>query len=104
MAQYGALAQKEYAPLAEIIGSRRWGGKVTELSINGPHDIPVRIACSIRIPRPIKADYSMFEIDEAIGQRLDEMVESGKAFLLSGGTGSGKTTLFNILCRKIPAW
>lgn len=166
---YGALALKEYAPLAEIIASRRWAGKVTELSINGPHDIRVRvagkgyvpipekeaafaslawmerlcsffaaangirwtpempllacrtpdgyrfqaligenveskIACSIRVPRPMKADYSTFEIDEEMGRKLDQVVESGKAFLLSGGTGSGKTTLFNLLCRKIPAW
>jgi pilus assembly protein CpaF len=34
---------------------------------------------------------------------LSEQIESGKTILISGGTGTGKTTLLNILAQSIPS-
>jgi pilus assembly protein CpaF len=37
-----------------------------------------------------------------LARYLSEQVESGKTILISGGTGTGKTTLLNILAHSIP--
>ena len=41
-------------------------------------------------------------ITRALAQYLSEQVEVGKTMLISGGTGTGKTTLLNILAHSIP--
>src|SRR5277367_811154 len=39
---------------------------------------------------------------EALAQFLQEQIRSGKTLLISGGTGTGKTTLLRILANSIP--
>jgi pilus assembly protein CpaF len=42
-------------------------------------------------------------LTEALGNQLQEDVDARKNILISGGTGTGKTTLLNALAAKIPA-
>jgi pilus assembly protein CpaF len=42
-------------------------------------------------------------LTEALGKQLQEDVDARKNILISGGTGTGKTTLLNALAAKIPA-
>jgi len=167
MADYGALALKAYEPVAELIGLRRWTGRLTELSFNGPGDIWVRvagqgytkvaakeaafatadwaqrlcsyfaaangfrwsndmplIACrtpdghrfimmlgnnvesgfggSIRIRRAVKVGYENFEVPPEWQAVIDEAIAGGANIVLSGGTGSGKTTFLNFMLSKVP--
>lgn len=38
-----------------------------------------------------------------LGDYLSQQIQAGKTILISGGTGTGKTTLLNILAQSIPA-
>jgi len=42
-------------------------------------------------------------LTDNLAQLLAQQVEAGKTILISGGTGTGKTTLLNILAQAIPA-
>lgn len=69
--------------------------------------------CSVDGPtltiRKFTRRYSLEELvavgtlTEALGNQLQEDVDARKNILLSGGTGTGKTTLLNALAAKIPA-
>jgi pilus assembly protein CpaF len=41
-------------------------------------------------------------LSRALAEFLEEQIQSGKTILISGGTGTGKTTLLNILGQSIP--
>lgn len=41
---YGQIALQAWQPMKELIARRSWAGKLTEVSINGPKDVWVRVA------------------------------------------------------------
>jgi type IV secretory pathway ATPase VirB11/archaellum biosynthesis ATPase len=57
---------------------------------------------SIRIKRMVAATFEDFEVTPERRTLIEETVTDGKAILISGGTGSGKTTFQNMICRLIP--
>ena len=170
MAHYGlpVSGSSRATNLAGLIAAARWRNRITEVSINGPHDVWVHLAdtgyrqvpaaevtwatrdyfehlaqvfavaygiefstrspslacrtpdghrlqlvtgettgtgviASLRIKRLMDADWSDFAISNADRDRLVQSVVDGKAIVISGGTGSGKTTFANLLGKQIPA-
>jgi len=62
-----------------------------------------RIQINIRIPGPV-FPIASFELDENLGYTYDDLigwVKNRKNILISGGTGSGKTSLLNTLLQEI---
>ena len=59
------------------------------------------IAFTIRLKRNSDLTLDSFAINEVQKQRLVKLVEQKKNILISGGTGTGKTTLLNSLIRFI---
>jgi pilus assembly protein CpaF len=161
------LATQQYGPLGAIRNQPKYKDALTEISINGPHKVAVRVAgkgyvelppneaqwatvrwfedlcsyfaaahgvnwsrelpliacrtpdsdrfmgivgpnvesrfaCSIRVKRMKTVEYENFGIDRAAADMITQYMVDGRNIALSGGTGSGKTTLFNRMCRDIP--
>lgn len=166
-ASWGVLALDVYRPVQELRQRPKFRDRLTEISINGPRDVWVRVAgegylqlpandaafatrqwfgrfcsfmaaehgvnwsadlpliacrtpdgdrfmgieganvesgmaASIRIKRMKKVEYRDFGLGEAAADRIAQGMADGENIFLSGGTGSGKTTLFNRMCRDIP--
>lgn len=71
------------------------------MGIEGPN-VESGFAASIRIKRMKRVEYADFGLDPRQAEILAAGMAEGKNIFLSGGTGSGKTTLFNRMCRDIP--
>jgi len=61
------------------------------------------ISLTIRLKRNQKPSLDQFEIPEDQKNALIDLVRNKKNILISGGTGTGKTTLLNALIKYIPA-
>lgn len=71
------------------------------MAIEGPN-VESGMASSIRVKRIKNVEYENFGLDQKSAALLSQAMSDGKNIFLSGGTGSGKTTLFNRMCKDIP--
>lgn len=163
-----AIAEKRFEPLSKIRNSRTYKGKITEIAINRPGEVLVRVAgkgyiplpakdtafvtetwceelcqflaaasnlrweksypilavrtpdgdrfqaqvgpnvvsgisVSIRVKRMMQASWEDFEVTAEQRHIIERSLETGGAVLISGGTGTGKTTFLDLLTRNLPA-
>lgn len=84
---------------ARLMGGERVNVIVPPLAVDGP-TITIR-----RFPRPysIQRLIELGSLDEEMAGLLDAMVKAELNIVVSGGTGSGKTTMLNALSSFIPA-
>jgi type IV secretion system protein VirB11 len=83
---------------------------ILSASIDGKHRVNVvygkqtnhEISLTIRLKRNSSFDLSNFEISEEDQAKLKDLIVRRKNILISGGTGTGKTTLLNALVKFIP--
>ncbi len=171
MDKFGKIALDTYAPLGELRKRQKWKDRITEISINGPGKVFVRVAgegyvqllpkeagfatrswieqlcrgfaasleivwsdqlpilacrtpdgdrfqavvgrnvdeggfmLSIRVKRIANVKFEDFGVrDPAAQDLLRRDVVEGTNMLISGGTGSGKTTFLNLLATFSPMW
>ncbi|WP_109510116.1 CpaF family protein [Nocardioides speluncae] len=84
---------------ARLMGGERVNVIVPPLAVDGP-TITIR-----RFPRPysISRLIELGALDDSMAGLLDAMVKAELNIVVSGGTGSGKTTMLNALSSFIPA-
>lgn len=167
VSRFSAVSLHAYEPLSQLINGRKYAGRITEVSINGPGDVWVVIAgegyvrlpreeaafatetyftslcrfmaaniglsfdpaipvlacrtpdghrfhavtgpmiasgmaISVRVKRMHNATWEDFHVKPAWAERIQTAVEAGKAILISGATGSGKTTFQNMILQYVP--
>jgi pilus assembly protein CpaF len=110
-AALAALVQRVVAPLglrvdesrpwvdARLPGGERFHAVLPPLAPDGP---VVTIRTFARRRLQLRDLIERDALDEATGRLLEAMVAAGVAIAVSGATGTGKTTLLNVLAAAIP--
>ena len=97
LADYNSLLFNEENP---ILSAKLPGG--SRVQIMGYTTVSSQFAMSIRIRRYIDFKLGDFGIDKNTQKEIISAVENKKTILVSGGTGTGKTSLTNVLLSYIP--
>lgn len=61
------------------------------------------VSVSIRVLRTVRFSLSDFGVPPAAAERIHSLVAGGANFLVSGGTSSGKTSLFRAVASAVPS-
>lgn len=83
-----------------ILSAKLTGGH--RVQIMGYSTVESGFAMSVRINRFRKFKMADFGIDSNIEEEIIESINNHKTILVSGGTGTGKTSLTNVLLEHIP--
>lgn len=94
------LSGQIFTPSDPVLSCKMPGGHRVQV-ISG-FNTPTKFVMAIRLQRDVRFDINAFNLSEEDKNQIIDFIKNKKTLLISGGTGSGKTSFLNAIIPYIP--
>lgn len=95
------MTGQKYNQIRPILSTKLPGGH--RVQINGYDTVTSGFSMTVRMRREMNFTLADFGFDDVTAGKILRAVKEKKTLIVSGGTGTGKTSLTNTLIKEIPA-